>query len=98
MKDYKLNHFNPIGKGSRKNKNTKPQIKGFGYQVLGFGAGGGAAPVMMHYQVVGGGAGGGNSQGGGGGAGGGGGQGGRGPDEDHRPLTGGLRSGRGTSA
>jgi len=38
MRDYKLETF-PESKGSKERSN-RPKIKGFGYQVLGFGAGG----------------------------------------------------------
>ena len=42
MRDYKLGSF-PNVKGNKK-RTTKPKTRGFGYQVLGFGAGGDGAP------------------------------------------------------
>jgi len=43
MRDYKLGTFPE--KGSRK-RSIRPKIKGFGYQMLGFGAGG-VAPAFV---------------------------------------------------
>jgi len=73
MKDFKLNDiqsFKGLGK-----KHQGPKIKGFGYQVLGFGSGGGAGPYTIPsiLVVAGGGSGGvdgGGFSGGGGGGGG----------------------------
>ena len=68
MRDYKLGTF-PESKGSKERSN-RPKIKGFGYQVLGFGSGGGVGPpIDFQYLVV---AGGGAGKPGGGGGGGGG--------------------------
>ena len=51
MRDYKLGTF-PESEGS-KERSHRPKIKGFGYQVLGFGAGGGfGPPIDFQYLVV----------------------------------------------
>ena len=65
MKEYKIDQLSNSIKGS-KNKSSRPKIKGFGYQVLGFGSGGEKAIYTLNYLVVGGGGGSGaaNSSGG----------------------------------
>ena len=55
MRDLK-NNLTTYGKGSTNIQSRR--IKGFGYQVLGFGAGGGAGPLPVEYLVLAGGGGG----------------------------------------
>ena len=67
MRDLK-NNLTTYGKGSTNIQSKR--TKGFGYQVLGFGAGGVTPPLPVEYVVLAGGGGGGTHMGGGGGAGG----------------------------
>ena len=52
MKEYKIDHFQDLNKRSKKSK--RPKTKGFGYQVLGFGAGGGVSrdPYDIEFLIV----------------------------------------------
>ena len=69
MRDHKINLLqNAEGKNSKKKNPAKG--KGFGYQVLGFGAGGGKAIYAVDWLIVAGGGAGGGNKGAGGGAGG----------------------------
>ena len=69
MKEYKIDHFQDLNKRSKKSK--RPKTKGFGYQVLGFGAGGGVSrdPYDIEFLIVAGGGGARATNGGGGGGG-----------------------------
>ena len=76
MKEHRIDQLQNSIKGS-KNKLSKPKTRGFGYQVLGFGAGGAGRQidVPISFLILAGGGGGGGAapvgpKGGGGGAGG----------------------------